>query len=205
MVFTAIVPVAARVAAGRDDVKVFISGQDDAVRLHQLRLDDELASPDGHEVYVYATPAELQRIIAAGLTYTIEIPDLSGYTADLKNGDALLGFFNYTTMVALADSLAENFPSICRKFLLGTTPEGRQLGILKISDNVDLNENEPEVMFEGGIHGDELMGPEIVIRYARDLCKGYGVDSIYTDLVDNREIWLYYLVNPGWVRQYEPV
>jgi len=196
MAFAAILPAQPGWRPGEMMLKVSLSGRDDAVKLHQLRLDDELASPDGHEVYVYATPAELQRIIAAGLTYAIEIPDLSGYTADLKNGDALLGFFNYTTMVALADSLAENFPSICRKFLLGTTPEGRQLGILKISDNVDLNENEPEVMFEGGIHGDELMGPEIVIRYARDLCKGYGVDSIYTDLVDNREIWLYYLVNP---------
>jgi PKD repeat protein/succinylglutamate desuccinylase len=196
LAFAAISPAQPGWRPGEMQLKVFLSGKDDAIRLHQLRLDDELASPDGHEVYVYATLAELQKIISAGLTYAIEIPDLAKYTSDLKQSGALLGFFNYSTIVALADSLAENFPTICRKYLLGTTPEGRQLGILKISDNVDLNEDEPEVMFEGGIHGDELMGPEIVIRYARDLCKGYGIDSVYTELVGTREIWLYYLVNP---------
>jgi|WetSurMetagenome_2_1015567.scaffolds.fasta_scaffold39439_2 PKD repeat protein len=196
LAFAAVSPAQSGWRPGEMQLKVLLSGREDATKLHQLRLDDELASPDGHEVYVYATRAELKKIISAGLKYTIEIPDLSKYTSDLKNSDALSGFFNYTTIVALADSLAENFPSICRKYLLGTTPEGHQLGILKISDNADLNEDEPEVMFEGGIHGDELMGPEIVIRYARDLCKGYGVDGVYTDLIDNREIWLYYLVNP---------
>ncbi|MCD4732129.1 MAG: hypothetical protein K8R74_16095, partial [Bacteroidales bacterium] len=37
---------------------------------------------------------------------------------------------------------------------------------------------------------------ENVIRFARDLCINYGPDPTITSLIDNREIWLYLMVNP---------
>ena len=88
------------------------------------------------------------------------------------------------------------FPSICKKFIFGTSVYSRQLAALKISDNADVDEPEPEILFDGGIHGDEVGGAENLIRYARDLCLGYGIDSTYTNLINSREIWLYYMVNP---------
>jgi PKD repeat protein len=181
---------------GEMEVRVFLHSREEASKLKALHLDDEPASPDGSEVSVYATPPELMRIRNAGLRYSVSVPDLNAHSREMLEGKELLGYYNYTTIVALADSLAANFPAICKKTLLGTSVTGKQLGILKISDNVNVNEDEPEVLFEGGIHGDELMGPEVVIRYARDLCLGYGTDSLYTDLVNTREIWMYYVVNP---------
>jgi carboxypeptidase T len=176
---------------GEMEVRVFLHSREEASKLKDLHLDDELASPDGSEVNVYATPPELLRIRDAGLQCSVSVPDLNARSRELLEGKDLLGYYNYTTIVALADSLATSFPTICKKFLLGTSATGKQLGVLKISDNVNVNEDEPEIMFEGGIHGDELMGPEVVIRYARDLCLGYGTDSTYTDLVNTREIWMY--------------
>ena len=38
--------------------------------------------------------------------------------------------------------------------------------------------------------------PENVIRFARDLCLNYGTDPTITNLINNREIWLYLMVNP---------
>jgi len=83
-----------------------------------------------------------------------------------------------------------------RNIFFGYSVFGNELGALKISDNVALDENEAEVMFDGGIHGDEIGCSENVIRFARDLCIGYGSDPTITDLINNREIWLYYCVNP---------
>jgi len=44
--------------------------------------------------------------------------------------------------------------------------------------------------------GNEYCGPENVIRFARDLCIGYNDDPNITFLINNRETWLYLMVNP---------
>lgn len=181
---------------GEMEIMVFPESPEQSRLIKTLGIYGEPASSDGRSVRLYATPVEYDKLLKEGIRADVLIPDLNEFSRNLREGDALLGYFNYTTIVALADSLATAFPSICKKFLLGTTQQGRQLGILKISDNVNVNEAEPEIMFQGGIHGDEIMGPEVVIRYARDLCIGYGTNPTYTDLINTREIWLYYLVNP---------
>jgi PKD repeat protein len=61
---------------------------------------------------------------------------------------------------------------------------------------VTTDEFEPKVMFDGGIHGDEIGGSQNMIMFARDLCKGYESITTYTDLINSREIWIYYMVNP---------
>jgi hypothetical protein len=105
-------------------------------------------------------------------------------------------YHTYEEIIALADSLAQFYPSICQKVIFGTSLGGRELAALKISDNVETEETEPELLFDGGCHGDEIGGPENLIRFARDLCLGYGTDSVITPLVNGREIWLYLMVNP---------
>jgi len=181
---------------GEMEANVFIRNAQDKISFQSLKLNADLASPDGTVLRVYVTPSETEKIKNAGLDYRITIPDLNQHSRDVLNSDDIRGYYNYTTINALADSLATAYPAICQKVLLGSSAGGRQIATLKISDNVTTNENEPEILFEGGIHGDELMGPEVVIRYARDLCKGYGTDPEITDMVNTREIWLFYHVNP---------
>ena len=53
-----------------------------------------------------------------------------------------------------------------------------------------------EIMFDGGIHGDEVGGSQNVIMFARELCKSYGSNTTITELVDSREIFLFLMVNP---------
>ncbi|MCX6251622.1 MAG: M14 family zinc carboxypeptidase [Bacteroidetes bacterium] len=106
------------------------------------------------------------------------------------------GYYTYEQIVSIADSLVTAFPSICKKISWGTSVGGRQLAALKISKNVDMDEAEPEIMFDGGIHGDEVGTSQNLIWFARELCSGYGTNSEYTALINSHEIWIYYMVNP---------
>ncbi|MCK4357818.1 MAG: T9SS type A sorting domain-containing protein [Candidatus Cloacimonetes bacterium] len=147
---------------------------------------------------VYLIPDELEKLKAIGLEYEILDADLNRTSSVFwssmdRTRDA---YHTFPEIVALADSLAGNFPDICEKHIFGYSVFGYELGALKISDNVALDENEAEVMFDGGIHGDEVGCSENVIRFARDLCIEYGNNPTITDLINNREIWLYYCVNP---------
>jgi len=178
---------------GEMELKVSISNTEDAVRLFNLNLDAEMSNGFA---WVYATPEELNSIRASGLKYEISVADLNTYYENYWERDVPQGYYTWEQIRDIADSLATNFPSICKKYIYGTSAGNHQLAALKISDNVNRDENEAEILFDGGIHGDEVGGSQNVITFARKLCLSYGVDPYITGLINGREIWLYYCVNP---------
>lgn len=175
------------------EMEVFIGYENN--NLTELRDSGITADYYQDHALAYVTPEELTRLKNKGISYKITIPDLNEHFRNfwIYNRDA---YHSYQEIVDIADSLATNFPGICSKTLYGVSVEGRELGALKISDNVSVDEPEAEVFFDAGIHGDEIGGPENAIRFARMLCLEYGSDPDITFLIDNREIWIYYMVNP---------
>ena len=177
--------------SGEMEVKVQINSKADALELYSLKLNGDIYLK---HALLYLTPSELEKLNGTNLSYEVTIQDLNEHYKNFWKTRAQ--YHSYQDIIDLADSLAEHFPDICTKHLFGTSMGGRQLAALKISDNSAIDENEAEVFFDGGIHGDELMGPENIIRFARDICLNYGSDPEVTELIDNREIWLYLMVNP---------
>jgi len=174
------------------EVRVNILSDDDVAKIEVLHFSGELYSDN--QLTLYLIPEELNKLKETGLDYEILINDLNSYYKGYWNNRE--EYHSYIDIINLADSLAENFPFICKKYLFGTSIQGRELGALKISDHPEIDENEAEIMFDSGIHGDETIGPEIVIRFARHLCLQYNDDPYITNLINEREIWLYYMVNP---------
>lgn len=174
---------------GEMEVKINVSEPSDAKRLLDMNVSLELYHDFAR---VYLIPSELELI--AGMDYEIMVHDLNQhYAAFWQTNEA---YHTYEEIIALADSLVEHFPNICAKHVYGTSIGGRELSALKISSNAAINEPKPQVMFDGGIHGDEIGASENVIRFARDLCLNYGTDPYITNLINTREIWLYLMVNP---------
>lgn len=173
------------------EIRVFYSGSDQVSALKSLKLQGEYYSTNG---IFYVTPTELDQIRKLGFEVEILREDLAAFAAAFWQTDN--SYYSYPQMISLMDSLATHFPAICQKVILGQSAGGRELAILKISDNVTTDEAEPEVYFEGGIHGDELIGPELVIRLAREMILGYGTDPQFTTLINTREIWMFPLINP---------
>ncbi len=178
------------------EVRVFYQNDFELTQIQDLNPKGDIF-PNG-EALIYLIPSEFSALQATDLRYQIEREDVKTFAENFwqSQDNTREAYHSYAEIVALADSLAGAFPNICEKHLFGTSVQGRELAALKISDNVTLDENEAEVMFDAGIHGDEIGGPENVIRFARDICVNYGVDPNITNLIDNREIWLYYMVNP---------
>ena len=182
---------------GEMELKIFMDSPADLQTIRQLGLVAEPATADGSCVRSYVIPEELKKLQSSRLRYSVVIADLNRHFEHYwDNPEVPSGYYTYEQIIAIADSLAANFPSICKKVIWGTSLGGRQLASLKISDNVSIDEPEPEIMFDGGIHGDEVGGSQNIIMFARDLVLGYGSNPVYTDLINNHEIWLYLMVNP---------
>ena len=107
------------------------------------------------------------------------------------------GHWNLTQMVAILDQLAANHPNLCtQKVSIGTSVEGRSLWMVKISDNVSQQENEPELLYTGLHHAREPLSMETILVFMTDLLNGYGTDPEATFLINERQLYFVPCVNP---------
>ena len=144
-------------------------------------------------VLVEATPKEKRAIEALGLV--AEEPAAPDVTAlAFPAGDA--GYHDYAEMVADIQQTASLHPDIFSVFSIGTSYEGREIWVGKISDNVGVDEDEPEALFTHHQHAREHLTVEMALYTLHMLTDEYGVDQQITDLVNSREIWIVFDLNP---------
>ena len=105
-------------------------------------------------------------------------------------------YHDYAEMVAELQQAAFDHPAILSLSSLGLAHEGRTLWVVKISDNVGTDEDEPEVLFTHHQHAREHLTVEQGLYTLKMLTDEYGVDSRITNIVDSREIWLVFDANP---------
>ncbi|MDX2177936.1 MAG: M14 family zinc carboxypeptidase [Candidatus Sumerlaeia bacterium] len=113
--------------------------------------------------------------------------------------DEARGTSSYTTYTQLGQELqafAAANPDIARVQSIGTSVQGRQLWVIKISDNPDAEEDEPEFRYVSTMHGDEVLGVEVCMDLIGRLLNDYGTDPRITTLVDETEVWIMPLMNP---------
>ena len=105
-------------------------------------------------------------------------------------------FTSYAQMRSDFYAYAAQHPTIAALEVFGTSVQGRELFGLRISGNVGVEENEPELVFWGAIHGSEYAAGEVPYTYALHLLDNYGSDPSVTQFVDSNEIWVIPLINP---------
>ncbi|HVQ00152.1 MAG TPA: M14 family metallopeptidase [Candidatus Thermoplasmatota archaeon] len=108
-------------------------------------------------------------------------------------------YHSYAEMTSLLFSLAENHSDIMRVTSLGKTYQGRDLWLVKLSDNVNQEEYEPEVLFTGSHHGNERPGYETLIYFIQYMADYYHNDTAVRDAINSTEIYVIPMVNPDGV------
>jgi putative cell wall-binding protein/murein tripeptide amidase MpaA len=91
------------------------------------------------------------------------------------------------------------YPNLVDAFSIGKSYQGREIWAAKISNNVSVDENEPEVLIDALHHAREHLGVEQALYLAQMLATDYSTDASVKALVDSREIWIIFALNPdGW-------
>ena len=106
------------------------------------------------------------------------------------------GYHTYAEMVAEINKAQADHPEIVDIISIGKSYQGREIWTAKISDNVGTDENEPEVLFDGVHHAREHLSLEQNLAILRWLTDGYGSNARITAMVNSREIWIVFAVNP---------
>ncbi|MGH9202091.1 MAG: M14 family zinc carboxypeptidase, partial [Vicinamibacterales bacterium] len=98
-------------------------------------------------------------------------------------------YHDYNEMVTELQQVAIAHPDIFSLFTIGTSYQGRTIWAGKLSDNVNVDEDEPEVLLTHHQHAREHLTVEMALYTLHMLTDEYGVTQQITDLVNSREIW----------------
>lgn len=104
---------------------------------------------------------------------------------------------NYEEMTWLLKDFARKHKDIARLYDIGKSVQNRKLWVMEISDNPGKHEaEEPEVKYVANIHGNEVIGKEMLLHLIRYLCHNYGINKRITSIVDSTRIHILPSMNP---------
>lgn len=119
------------------------------------------------------------------------------------------GMVTIAEMEAQLDQMRTLFPNlITAKAPISTTEntwEGRTVWYVKISDNPDTDENEPETLITSNIHAREAAAITNNMFFMWYLLENYATDSFVKNLVDNTEIYFIPMANPDGVKRNQDI
>ena len=168
---------------------------------------------------------ELKRFDQLGIRYQVDIADMSAYrkhqsqthTTTRENFldcqdhtfDEVIpknfelgsygGFYSQPQFLDQLDVMQFLYPNLItiRKPIGGIkTWQNNNIYVVKISDNPDSDENEPEVLYTGLHHARELVSVSQMIYYMWYLLDNYDKDPLVRQIVNNTELYFVPVVNP---------
>jgi hypothetical protein len=174
-------------------VEVEILSRADIDRLNDLGM-DIMTVRDG-KAQIGAVPSEIAVLSANGFRPVVVLERMRDAVASLDLPDRG-EYHSYAEITSDLAAWADAYPDITELVSMGRSVEGRELWALKITDNPEAEESEPEIQWIGGHHGDETISVEVPYYMADYLLANYGTDPEVTWLVDEREIWIIPMLNP---------
>lgn len=181
---------------GQVEVTFEYPGFNDLVEIGKLI---SVSNYDGNYVHCVLSEKDISTFLALNLHYKIvpreESKDVESARSveEAMNWDLYPTYQQYDTIM---HKLAEDYPFLCRVDTIGESIEGRLILALKISDNVNEDEDEPEVFYTSNMHGDELAGMVLMLRLSEHILSNAGNGGLEQALVDSLEMWINPLSNP---------
>jgi hypothetical protein len=135
--------------------------------------------------------------------------EIDWVTPQNYNLGSMGGMVTIAEMEAQLDQMRALFPNlITAKAPISTTEttwQGRNVWYVKISDNPDTNENEPETLITSNIHAREAAAITNNLFFMWYLLENYATDPFVKNIVDNSEIYFIPMVNPDGVARNQAI
>lgn len=141
---------------------------------------------------------------------TTSIQNRSNVCEDVKNGTSyqtpenykigsMAGYLTYEEMLETLDSMHTKYPHLISQRAAinqNFTVNGNKIEYIKISDFVETDEEEPEVLYTALHHAREPNSMSQLIFYMWYLLENYETDEYVKFLVDNTQMYFVPCVNP---------
>ena len=127
---------------------------------------------------------------------------------NFKDGDDFGGFYTYSEMLDELDDMHNQYPNLIsqrvdlKDYNYTNTPhihetyEGRFLQLIKISDNPEIVEDEPQILYTALHHAREPGSMQQLIYFMWYLLENYDSNNSIKQIIDNSELYFVPCVNP---------
>lgn len=175
---------------------------DNSLQMDKIAKKFEIVSRDGNKFEIYVLEPNIAEFkkIAPTATLLSTDTDRDVQRSVLKNqefentiGD---GYRDFETVNRALSDLAKKYPDIVKLETIGTSTKGLPQYGLKISDNVERDEDEPELLMTAATHGDEIITTEVLLRFVEEMLLGYNTNARLAELVNKHELYFIPVVNP---------
>ncbi len=187
--------------------EIYFSFNADKASLNELARIISIDKFEDNTVYAYANAEELGKLIEKGFKSLNILPHPGdvGYVAmssDAKSAKAWDVYPTYPAYVQMMEDFVADYPEICKLEDFGRSVKNRKLLSIRISDNVDKDEDEPVVFLTSTMHGDETTGYVLMLRLIDYLLTNYNSDDRITNIINNTVIVINPLANPDGTYNY---
>lgn len=94
-------------------------------------------------------------------------------------------------------ALHAKYPTVTKLFSIGKSVNGQDLWVMKISDNPQVDELEPEFIYISSMHGNEITGREVMVRFIERFLADYQNADLFTQkMIHHTEIFIMPSMNP---------
>ncbi|XP_037935345.1 carboxypeptidase D isoform X2 [Teleopsis dalmanni] len=104
---------------------------------------------------------------------------------------------NFTAMEKFIRNIAESYPTITRLYSIGKSVQDRDLWVMEIFVTPGAHvPGIPEFKYVANMHGNEVIGKEMLLLLTKYICENYLVDQRITKLVNSTRMHFLYSMNP---------
>ncbi len=137
------------------------------------------------DVIVHA--GQLDELRALGIPMEILEEDVEAYLGAMAGQ-----YYTFSQAGSMLEGFAADYPSIAMLDTIGETYQDNPIFLLKISDNVEVDESdvEEEVLFIGLHHAREWPSLNVALFIADSLLTGYGSEPEIDEIIDNQEVFI---------------
>jgi len=188
-------------------VRIYYQSPEDLHLLLESGIDIDHSHGEKNEwIEFVISESKILKLNSLSLKYEIIHDDLETFYVSRLDNDyesrdfelgSMGGYYTFDEIEEQLDKIHESHPDlVTQKVSLGQTLEGRDIWMIKISDNPNLDEDEPEMLYTGLHHAREPMSYMNLFYFMNWLTENYGIDEEATALVDNRELYFLPAINP---------
>ena len=188
-------------------IRVLSTSTETITILQNSGLDIDHSYQQPGEWIEFVIPAyKIPQLDATQLSYKIIHEDLERYYASRLDSDyesrdfelgSMGGYYTFAEIEEQLDILYADYPNlITQKVSLGTSLEGRDVWMVKMSDNPNLDEDEAEMLYTGLHHAREPMSYMNLFYFMHWLAENFETDPEAAALLNSRELYFIPAVNP---------
>ena len=188
------------------EIKIYNSSLSNHQILHSLGIDvDHIIKKDEFIQFVISQH-DLNKLISENIDFDTIHDDIEEFyksrliqNYSIRDFDygSMGGYYTFDEIEQNLDELSSLYPNlISEKISIGQSLEGRNIWAIKVSDNPNIDENEPQALYTGLHHSREPMSYMNLFYFMHWLGENYNSDLLAQHLVNNREIWFIPAINP---------